>query len=389
MSGVAQTASVTTYKYDPDGNRVSKNVDGTTTRYLVDSYNPTGYAQVFTETTGSNVKCYIIGDDVLAQATNTDNPQYLLYDGHGSTRQLMASNVNTVNDSFSYDAYGIMLGGNPHTPAATNLLYTGEQWDTSAQMYYNRARYYNPSNGLFNQVDPYSGSRQDPQSLHKYLYSHANPINNIDPSGMMDFSLTGMLQVAAITGLISANVAGWSVALKGGTTQQVLSAVTKWFWIGFVAGGAGYGGAWAINSLWLYLTGGGVITAQQAAQEGFRTPQDLVNYWRGLGANGQIHHFVQQTQANIAKFGSEAIHSKLNSIPVPPSWHLKIIHSFTQSAPETVKLNPAEYGNVSHMYEYIQGLSWEMQYKWGVAMYNYVVQNGTLDGFNKVANKLR
>lgn len=50
-------------------------------------------------------------------------------------------------------------------------------------MYYLRARYYDPLNGRFNQLDPYAGNNQDPQSLHKYLYCHANPVNGIDPSG--------------------------------------------------------------------------------------------------------------------------------------------------------------------------------------------------------------
>jgi RHS repeat-associated protein len=91
--------------------------------------------------------------------------------------------VEVVQDSYSYDGYGVMLGGNPQTPAATNLLYSGEQFDTSAQQYYLRARYYNQNNGTFNRVDPYSGNMQDPQSLHKYAYVHNDPINGIDPMG--------------------------------------------------------------------------------------------------------------------------------------------------------------------------------------------------------------
>jgi len=78
-----------------------------------------------------------------------------------------------------------MLGGNPTSasPADTSMLYAGEQFDTSLQMYYNRARYYDQNIGRFNRMDPYAGNKQDPQSLHKYLYCHANPVNNIDPSG--------------------------------------------------------------------------------------------------------------------------------------------------------------------------------------------------------------
>ncbi len=75
----------------------------------------------------------------------------------------------TIVDAYSYDGYGVMLqngdtflGGGTQTPGTTakqasNLLYTGEQYDSSLSQYYLRARYYNPSNGLFNRTDPYSG----------------------------------------------------------------------------------------------------------------------------------------------------------------------------------------------------------------------------------------
>ncbi len=39
--------STVEYKYDPAGNRVEKLVDGVSTKYLIDAYNHTGYAQVF------------------------------------------------------------------------------------------------------------------------------------------------------------------------------------------------------------------------------------------------------------------------------------------------------------------------------------------------------
>jgi len=192
---VAATTTVVAYKYNCQGIRVTKieDPDGApvVTEYLVDAYNHTGYAQTFEETTGASTTAYIIGDDVLAQATGTGETdiEYLLYDGHGSTRQ-MADDGGQITDAFSYDAYGVMLGGNPQTPAATNLLYAGEQFDTDAQQYYLRARFYNPLTGLFNRMDPYEGNIQDPQSLHKYLYCHANPVNSVDPSGELGLVAT-------------------------------------------------------------------------------------------------------------------------------------------------------------------------------------------------------
>jgi RHS repeat-associated protein len=79
-------------------------------------------------------------------------------------------------------------------------LYGGEQYDSHLSQYYLRARYYDPANGRFNQIDPFGGNNSDPQSLHKYLYCHANPINNLDPSGNMALVATffNVLNVVSI-----------------------------------------------------------------------------------------------------------------------------------------------------------------------------------------------
>lgn len=46
--------------------------------------------------------------------------------------------------------------------------------------------------GRFTAVDPYEGDIYAPASLHRYLYTANDPVNNIDPSGMMEFSLIGI-----------------------------------------------------------------------------------------------------------------------------------------------------------------------------------------------------
>jgi hypothetical protein len=45
------------------------------------------------------------------------------------------------------------------------------------------ARLYNVNSGRFMTLDTYEGSKTDPQSLHKYVYAHADPVDNTDPSG--------------------------------------------------------------------------------------------------------------------------------------------------------------------------------------------------------------
>jgi RHS repeat-associated protein len=147
---------------------------------------------------------YTIGDDVVTQYDSTNGARHLLYDGQGSTRQLVDNNED-VTDAFSYDGYGVMLGANPAN-AATSLLYTGEMYDSSASMYYLRARWYDQQTGRFNRMDPFAGNTQDPQSLHKYLYCHANPVNMIDPSGLAE-TCVQTLTVWAIIGEMIAIIA--------------------------------------------------------------------------------------------------------------------------------------------------------------------------------------
>ncbi|MEQ1906726.1 MAG: RHS repeat-associated core domain-containing protein [Pirellulaceae bacterium] len=137
---------------------------------------------------------YTLGHDLIAQTTYTPSGPaqgetlVLHYDGHGSTRILtnLLAAVATIGGQrqlFFYDAYGNALGFNP-TLAATTHLYSGEQFDSRINQQYLRARWYDASTGRFGSLDPFIGNNDDPQSLHKYLYTHADPINGIDPSGL-------------------------------------------------------------------------------------------------------------------------------------------------------------------------------------------------------------
>ncbi len=89
-----------TIVYDGDGNRVSETVGGVTTKYLVDTTNPTGYAQVVDELqSGAVVRTYSYGLERLSetQAINSTSTTSLYgYDGHGSVRQLTSSTGRVV-----------------------------------------------------------------------------------------------------------------------------------------------------------------------------------------------------------------------------------------------------------------------------------------------------
>ena len=195
-------------------------------RYFLLDSGLTGYSQVFEESSslgGNPIRSYVLGDDALSQNVS-GNTNHFLYDGHGSTR-LLADAAGTIGETYNYDAYGKKLGGdsNVNNLAQTDLLYAGEQFDPGLQMQYLRARYYDTNTGRFNRLDPFTGNNDDPQSLHKYAYCHADSVNNIDPSGLMslgEISLMGQLS-NALRGFFTINL----VALKSSMTVKIMGAL--------------------------------------------------------------------------------------------------------------------------------------------------------------------
>jgi RHS repeat-associated protein len=191
---------ITKYGYGADGIRVSAEhevwEDGelkskTRTEYLNDSLNITGYSQVIKQTetdiltNEETVTMYVIGHQRISQIVienGTEQEYYFTFDGHGSTRALLDF-TGAIIQLYGFDAFGNALGFDPSLSLA-EFLYSGEQFDSKIGQQYLRARYYDPATGRFNRLDPFFGNLADPQSLHKYLYCHADPVTMVDPTGL-------------------------------------------------------------------------------------------------------------------------------------------------------------------------------------------------------------
>ncbi|CAN0358333.1 unnamed protein product, partial [Ectocarpus sp. 4 AP-2014] len=190
------------YEYDDSGIRVSRQEDlDPKTLYLVDRQNHTGYAQTLEES-GSITRAYLIAHSVLGQQNVAPVAAYLnfLTDGGGSTRGILdATGQIAAGEVYAYNAYGVRLDGHY---AATDFLYRAERRDGDHD--YLRARPYDFKTGRFFRVDDYAGSSQDPQSFHKYLYTHADPVNGRDPSGLVTLKslLTTVGTIAKTTAFI-------------------------------------------------------------------------------------------------------------------------------------------------------------------------------------------
>jgi RHS repeat-associated protein len=170
--------------YDGDGNRVSETAGSTTTKYLIDSLNPTGYAQVLDElVSGAVTKTYTYGVQRISEnqlVSSTWTPSFYGYDGHGNVR-FLTNMAGAVGNTYQFDAFWMSITSAGTT--ANTYLYSGERFDQNIGLYHLRARYYNMLTGRFETMDPFSGKISDPATLHRYVYASNDPVNRIDPSG--------------------------------------------------------------------------------------------------------------------------------------------------------------------------------------------------------------
>ena len=166
--------------------------------------------------------CLTRGGDSLIAMDRGGTKSWYLYDGHGSVRML-ANDTGRTTDTWSYDAWGETTSRTGVTE--NDYQYAGERFDRTTELYQLRARYMDPKTGTFLSLDPYQGNRHDPASLHKYMYANANPVNNVDPTGLtsiaeMSGAMAGQGILAGSNGLNFAAMLG----LMGGRAKAIVGA---------------------------------------------------------------------------------------------------------------------------------------------------------------------
>jgi RHS repeat-associated protein len=203
----SDSSVVATYKYDPLGRRVEKNVGGTVERYILSIANPVGAV----EDLSNVVTVYDGSDNWLQNFVWSDEPDgiqmleqkdVLDYDSDGNTTEVTRSfyhrnalgSVMEITDmnqaevvSYRYDPYGkvtITRAGVPQSsdPLGNHWTFTGRFLDEESGLLYYRARHYDPMTGRFLQRDP-RGYAEAPAIFE---YADSNPSTVRDPSGCGD-----------------------------------------------------------------------------------------------------------------------------------------------------------------------------------------------------------
>ena len=171
-----------TFKYDPLGRRIQKSFTTgasppttTTTNYLYDGDN--GIEEV--DPSGSVLARYSDGlniDERLAML-RSGATSYYQADGLGSITSL-SSGAGALAQTYTFDSFGKQTASSGSL--ANPFRYTGREYDTETNLYFYRARYYDPSAGRFLAEDPIGF---DGDNSNLYVYVKNGPTRHVDPTG--------------------------------------------------------------------------------------------------------------------------------------------------------------------------------------------------------------
>ena len=170
IQGPHGTAS---FRYDHQGRRIEKTVNGRTTRYLYDG--PQAVAELQGSALGVTYLTGLRIDEVLARVANTGS-RSLLTDALGSVLAL-ADEAGVIRTRYAYSPYGETRQTGQEDP--NPLQYTGRENDDTG-LYYYRARYYDPQLKRFISSDPIGIAG----GVNTYQYVGGDPIGSYDPFGM-------------------------------------------------------------------------------------------------------------------------------------------------------------------------------------------------------------
>jgi RHS repeat-associated protein len=175
ISGAGLTWSAS---YNGEGARVRQVSNGTVTTYTLDLATPLVQVLMMQDAGGKTV--YLYGVMRIGEQ-QPGGWVYHLSDALGSVRQLADGSGNVVL-ARGYSPYGEPLWMNG--TASSRYAFTGEDYDPTVGLVFLRARYMQPTLGIFLARDPLNGVPVRPRSFHPYSYAEGNVINATDPMGL-------------------------------------------------------------------------------------------------------------------------------------------------------------------------------------------------------------
>ena len=207
------------YKYNDEGIRIEKNVNGTVTKYYTEG------TKVIYEKQGNNTIYYSYDETGSIVGINYNGTEYwYIKNFQGDIIGILDNNLTQVV-SYTYDSWGKLISikdaNRNEITDTTNIglinpyRYRSYRYDTETGLYYLNSRYYNPEWGRFINADGYGGQVGELLSHNVYAYCLNNPVNNYDPDG--DIALAIPFIAISVKDLLIATVGFVGGVAIGGT----------------------------------------------------------------------------------------------------------------------------------------------------------------------------
>ena len=221
--------SVLEFKYNADGIRTSKTVNGTEHVYTLNG------SQIVSEAWLDRLLIYLYDESgsPIGMQYRTSSYAADAFDTFYFEKNLQGDIIAIYTESgrkileYTYDAWG------NHSitwtyltmetlPAGTNpFRYRGYYYDTDTQLYYLQSRYYNPQWGRFLNADGYINANGDLIGFNMYAYCSNNPVNGYDPIGKWTISAGYNISAFLVGGFT------WSINLSFDSSGNIAIQTTK------------------------------------------------------------------------------------------------------------------------------------------------------------------
>ncbi len=164
------------YRYDAQGRRIEKDVNGSVTKYVYDD------DAILVELDGAGMlqARYTHGEEIDQPLAMTRGAaSYFYHPDHLGSIRLMTDAAGAVAARYDYDAFG-NWESTSYERVANPYGFTARERDAESGLMFYRARYYDPRIGRFISEDPIGFEGED---LNLYRYVYNSPPNLIDPEG--------------------------------------------------------------------------------------------------------------------------------------------------------------------------------------------------------------
>lgn len=246
-------------KYEYDANNRQRRSSNLNDMGAVQSvYDGTGQrVATVTAATGAitRVMVYDTAGDLVAEyggGVSANGTQYVMGDQQGSTRLTMSSaplNNQLISARQDYLPFGEEVSGSvgPRGGVAgyaqqtgPRQKYAGMEQDDSTKMSHTLWREFDSMSARWSAPDPYGGSMEpwSPQSFNRYTYVNNDPVNKVDPTGLMlqDIGVTQVNSAGEASILQGASDSAWKKEInRQYAAEHGLKVVTEQ-----VAGGTRY-----------------------------------------------------------------------------------------------------------------------------------------------------